>query len=129
MKKCDSITTCQEKKILIFKKNGYVIRECETCGHQYAEIPDSDTHVARVYSDQYFFGGQAGYPDYLQDQDSLTRTGIWYGKLLSKYTKPGELLDVGCAAGFVLKGLVQSGWIGHGIEPNERMARYGREEL
>jgi SAM-dependent methyltransferase len=42
---------------------------------------------------------------------------------------PGTLLDVGCAAGFILKGLVDSGWEGQGIEPNSAMVDHARTKL
>jgi SAM-dependent methyltransferase len=42
---------------------------------------------------------------------------------------PGLVLDVGAAAGFILKGLIDSGWRGEGIEPNAQMAAYARAQL
>lgn len=39
------------------------------------------------------------------------------------------MLDVGAAAGFLLKGFEDRGWTGRGIEPNARMAAYARTEL
>jgi len=43
--------------------------------------------------------------------------------------KPGRVLDVGAAAGFILKGFEQSGWDCRGIEPNATMAAFARHEL
>ena len=49
-----------------------------------------------------------------------------YAKIISKYiNNPGTILDVGCAAGFILKGFEQHGWTCHGIEPNKTMVEYG----
>jgi SAM-dependent methyltransferase len=42
-----------------------------------------------------------------------------------KFIKPGNILDVGAAAGFILKGFENIGWHGIGIEPNEKMVGYG----
>jgi SAM-dependent methyltransferase len=39
------------------------------------------------------------------------------------------MLDVGAAAGFILKGFQEGGWNGVGIEPNLRMAEYARTQL
>jgi SAM-dependent methyltransferase len=39
------------------------------------------------------------------------------------------VLDVGAAAGFVLRGFLDSGWRGRGIEPNPRMADHARVRL
>jgi len=88
------------------------------------------SHVDKIYSDEYFFGGGAGYPNYIYEKEILVRHGHFYGKLLSKYiSKPHKVLDVGAAAGFILKGLTDYGWKGTGIEVNENMAAYGRETL
>jgi SAM-dependent methyltransferase len=46
--------------------------------------------------------------------------------LLRHYLEPGRLLDVGCAAGFIMQGLQDAGWTVEGIEPNEHMAKYAR---
>jgi SAM-dependent methyltransferase len=43
--------------------------------------------------------------------------------------KPGRILDIGSAAGFVLKGILETGWSGCGIEPNLWMAKYARKKL
>jgi hypothetical protein len=48
---------------------------------------------------------------------------------VARHIPAGTVLDVGAAAGFVLKGLEDAGWQGEGIEPNDTMARYAREVL
>ena len=88
------------------------------------------THVRDTYSDDYFFEGGAGYPNYLEMKELLVERGHQYGNILSKYIKKkGTVLDVGAAAGFILKGLVDSGWQGYGIEANEKMASFGRDKM
>ncbi|MEI9958244.1 MAG: class I SAM-dependent methyltransferase [Ferruginibacter sp.] len=87
------------------------------------------THLEETYSDGYFFDGKEGYPNYLEEKDLLYKSGIKYTKVMSKYMKPGKVLDVGCAAGFILKAFEERGWQCYGIEPNETMAAYGRTTL
>ncbi|HYM92498.1 MAG TPA: class I SAM-dependent methyltransferase [Chitinophagaceae bacterium] len=128
-KTCDSIINCQENKILLFKKNGLSVMECKKCNHRFAKIDNIENHTEQVYSDYYFFGDQQGYPDYLDNKDILYKAGLRYAKIVAKHTNPGKVLDVGCAAGFILKGFEKSGWSCYGIEPNDRMASYGRNEL
>jgi len=126
---CSSFRNCSEEKALLFTKKGYPINECKVCGHRFAEIPNDENHLARVYSDEYFFEGKSGYPNYLEEKEILYKSGIWYSKIIAKYTTAGKVLDVGCAAGFILKGFEKSGWICKGVEPNDTMASYGRNEL
>jgi SAM-dependent methyltransferase len=103
------------------------IYECSACGHQFAVPTDAGAHVGGVYGDDYFFGGGAGYDDYLAEQELLVERGAQYADLLAKYTRPGRVLDVGSAAGFLLKGMINRGWQGTGIEPNQKVATYARE--
>lgn len=130
MKVCHSIKTCSEGKNILFTKNGYTIQECKTCHHRFCTIDNSQSHTDKVYDDSYFFGGKEGYPNYLDEKDILINHGIQYAKIISKFRdKPGSMLDVGSAAGFILKGFEQQGWICQGIEPNRTMANYGVKEL
>ena len=85
--------------------------------------------MSRVYGDDYFRGGAAGYCDYLGDETILRERGRWYGRLLSRHMGPGRVLDVGAAAGFWLAGMADLGWAGRGIEPNDRMSAHARERL
>lgn len=113
----------------LFFKNNYWINECHRCHHQFAAIAASLDLVEQVYRDSYFQNGGAGYPDYVGEKDILINHGRRYARLLTKYIEPGELLDVGAAAGFILKGFSDSGWSGMGIEPNATMVAYGRNNL
>ena len=128
-KACDSFINCNEKKVVLFEKNEYSIMDCIKCGHRSAKIYKAENHIEQVFSDDYFFAGKQGYPNYLHQKDILFKYGIKYAKIISKYATPGKMLDVGSAAGFILKGFEQSGWICHGLEPNYSMASYGRNEL
>ena len=128
-KTCTSYIECKEDKKFLFQKGDYPILECKKCGHRFTEIPDSENHLASVYSDDYFFAGNTGYPDYFEGKGLLYNQGKRYARLIAKYTKPGKILDVGCAAGFILKSFEQAGWNCYGIEPNETMVAYGRREL
>ncbi len=126
---CTSFFDCKEEKKLVLNKKGYDIRECNKCGHRFTTLKQTEGHLEETYSDAYFFEGKDGYPNYMKEKDLLYKSGLNYSKVLSKYTKPGKLLDVGCAAGFILKGFEKSGWDCFGVEPNNTMAEYGRKEL
>jgi 2-polyprenyl-3-methyl-5-hydroxy-6-metoxy-1,4-benzoquinol methylase len=128
-KSCNSFIDCAEEKKILFNKNNYSIIQCKNCGHRFTKLQDLDNHLANVYSDDYFFEGKSGYPNYLDEKDILHKTGNRYAGIINKYSKPGKVLDIGCAAGFILKGFEDAGWESHGVEPNDTMASYGRNEL
>jgi SAM-dependent methyltransferase len=120
---------CERPGRPLFAKGGYLIQGCMHCGHQWTAVSDAQEHVQRIYNDYYFHGDAAGYPDYLSEGSLLTARGRWYARLLRRFTEPGLMLDVGAAAGFILKGFTQTGWQGVGVEPNATMAEYARQTL
>jgi len=120
---------CDSSSRQIFKKHNYWICECNACRHRYVPLTNGVEHLERVYGDHYFTEGGAGYSDYLGEADLIIAHSQQYGRLLSRYMTPGKVLDVGAAAGFILKGLSAFGWRGVGLEPNTAMANYGRTQL
>ncbi len=117
---------CARESARRFQTHGYWIRKCAACGHEFAELLRAEGHVDRVYGDGYFSGGEAGYSNYLAEEKLLRAAGRRYARLLAAHRPPGRLLDVGCAAGFVLSGFVDEGWSGVGVEPNASMVAHGR---
>ncbi|MBK9165421.1 MAG: class I SAM-dependent methyltransferase [Acidobacteria bacterium] len=113
----------------VFEVSGINILDCKECGHRFAETGDEEDHIERVYGDHYFTEGGAGYADYLSEERLLRKRGVFYARKLARHTEPGRILDVGCAAGFTLKGFHDAGWNGTGIEPNEMIGSYGRVQL
>ncbi len=110
------------------RARGHLILECPGCTHRWHVPGQMAGHVDRHYGDAYFDGGGAGYVDYLGQRDLQVDRGRRYGRLLCQHAPGGgRLLDVGAAAGFVLRGFIEAGWQGSGIEPNATMVRHGRE--
>ena len=114
---------CHHSSQRKFQKYEYWIQECQTCYHQFLEANPPSNHAAQVYGDDYFYGGAAGYPDYLAESRLIREHGQRYGKMLKKHMQPGKLLDVGAAAGFILSGFMDHHWVGDGIEPNAQIDR------
>jgi 2-polyprenyl-3-methyl-5-hydroxy-6-metoxy-1,4-benzoquinol methylase len=110
-----------------FLKNGYRIASCNLCNHLFTEFEPTEGEIEQIYSDDYFFKGGAGYEDYTLEKDMLIKRGSYYANKIKKYISVGKVLDIGAAAGFILKGFENNGWQGTGIEPNRRMVEYGRK--
>ncbi len=95
-----------------------------SCGLQFLS---AGIDVSAVYGDDYFFGRGAGYANYLREGPLITARGRHYAHIVAHHAAPGRLLDVGAAAGFILRGFQDCGWNGVGIEPNTTMATYARQ--
>lgn len=111
---------------LKFLKNEYRILHCLNCGHLFTDFKPTPKEVEQIYSDDYFFNGGAGYDDYTLEKDMLIKRGEYYADKINKFIEPGKALDIGAAAGFLLKGFENKGWHGTGIEPNNSMVEYGK---
>lgn len=120
---------CQGAAQKVFEIHGTPIWDCTACGHRFCDIERTASHAEEHYRDSYFFAGGCGYRDYLDDGALLQAHGERYGQLLQRFATPGTVLDVGAAAGFILKGLENKGWSGVGVEPNATMAAYARDVL
>ncbi|HXW76289.1 MAG TPA: class I SAM-dependent methyltransferase, partial [Candidatus Eremiobacteraceae bacterium] len=122
---------CRGRSARSFKKLGYWIRACTACEHHFVETETADprAHAQATFGDDYFFGGDGGYEDYLANGAALRAQGRAYGRLLARHRVAGDVLDVGAAAGYILAGLRDEGWHGSGIEPNATMAGYARSTL
>lgn len=121
---------CTRENIEVkFFINGYPIIHCKDCDHLYTDYNPSPQEIGQIYSDDYFFKGGAGYEDYTLEKDLLIRRGEYYADKLNKYMNPGKVLDIGCAAGFILKGFENKKWEGTGVDPNKLMVEYGKHNL
>jgi 2-polyprenyl-3-methyl-5-hydroxy-6-metoxy-1,4-benzoquinol methylase len=119
---------CNSTSRKLFDIDHYVIRSCQVCAHQFTEKQPDSEHVEDVYNDAYFKGKEWGYPNYLAEGKFLKIKGRRYAKLISRYIKkPGRMLDVGAAAGFILQGFSDRDWKGSGVEPNGRMVEHAEK--
>lgn len=114
---------------IYFIKNGYPILRCIICDHVFTDYKPTPHEVSKIYSNDYFFKGGAGYEDYTLEKEILIKRGEYYAKKIRTFITPGKVLDIGSAAGFILKGFENQGWIGTGIEPNKSMVDYGKKKL
>jgi SAM-dependent methyltransferase len=121
-----SCPVCEGEAAGKFQVDGFPVRECLECRHQFLDMIAPPDHVARIYNDSYFFDGGAGYPGYLREREILRSRGARYAEIVNRHMPAGEVLDVGCAAGFILAGFLDKGWKATGVEPNRTMAEEGR---
>ncbi len=120
---------CGSPSHRVFERYDIWIVDCDVCGHRFADFVATPEEIQKVYGDDYFDGGGAGYKNYLDEELLLRAAGRRYAGIVGKYASPGTVLDIGAAAGFILQGFQEAGWCGSGIELNDSMANYGREKL
>jgi len=122
-----SCPLCNASSEFAFVAKGVDVLDCTSCGHRFAGLAADEQHVVTVYADEYFTGGGAGYTDYAGEGEMLRKRGRDYAAKLARHAKPGRMLDVGAAAGYILDGFVDEDWSGMGLEPNAAMAALAQE--
>lgn len=111
--------------------HGLVLARCSSCG-VICQEPEPDVHaLLGTFQDSYFQGGHGhGYRDYLALEAAARRQARRYLATLARLDPGGRtLLDVGCAAGFLLAEAEVAGWQVSGIEPSPGMAQEARRRI
>lgn len=67
--------------------------------------------------------------EYAQDRESISKIAQQRMKVINSLTKPGRILDVGCAAGFFLDVARTQGWEPFGVEVSPYIAKFAREQM
>jgi len=110
--------------------DGVAILECQRCGLAFRPDRPDDATIKTLYGPEYFVGGSGQYLDYLADEWIHRRQARYYLRQLARFRwTSGTLLDVGCAAGFLLDEARQAGWRVEGCDVSAYMARHAHEVL
>jgi len=131
---CESCGAVQFVKICE-RKNSSVVA-CENCGLQFVHpLPDEET-IHQVHGEE-MTGTQKGTPYYREYFEERKRRAGSYEKIYSNrldlierfLPTKGNLLDVGCGAGFFVKYALERGWNAHGIDLLPEYEVLARDEL
>jgi SAM-dependent methyltransferase len=114
-------------------KNSFAIVRCTRCGFMFAIVPEAAS-TANIYTeDEFFFAGR----------DAERANGrSWYDvlwqrkrpfylarlKRIGEMQRPGRMLDIGCAAGYMMRAARGLGWEVAGVEPSPAMRRRAHEQ-
>lgn len=105
---------CGENDLLPFcPENGRGLVQCNNCGMVYVSPRPEARELFALYGETYFRNddsGEVGYTDYLKDEGNIRKTFARRLKRLERFVRPGTVLDVGCAAGFLLSEAEKRGW-------------------
>jgi SAM-dependent methyltransferase len=127
---------------VIYNENDVKIVECRNCGLAYHNPRPNSTLLLEEYSTKYFENNeksdsQAKLQSYRGDYvNRFSQFEVQYRKYLNsilddieKVKPSGKILDIGCAAGFLLEVAKKRGWDAFGVEPSAKMSLYGRDKL
>jgi SAM-dependent methyltransferase len=101
--------------------HGKVLR-CGACNFVFSEFrpPDEDLHV--LYREMN--------PEvYEKEAPGRLRTAQRHLRLIQRFAKGGNLIDVGCASGSFLSVAAKAGWAVTGVEPSEMLADLAKRQL
>ena len=120
---------CSSPTVSWVTVDGYTFERCPACKYTFLPTVYSRDHALTIFNDRYFTDGGAGYPDYVCDEEIRRDNASHYVEIVSRHCPPGSVLDIGAAAGFLLREFINRGWSGIGLEPNASMARYASTHL
>jgi len=115
-----------------FKKDGLAAVRCGDCGLVFVNPQPSPEYLASEVYGEAYFDAEKGYGI----EDALGAGGAEQRRRAEKLfrrlerdMKPGCVLDVGCAAGFMLDAARARGWTTAGSEISDFAARHAREKF
>lgn len=100
---------------------GRILR-CRSCRFGFRQMRSSPEQLRDLYR-------QMDPGVYESELRGRTRTAKRHLQIISRYVRPGRLLDIGCASGGFLVQAAHAGWDVTGIEPNETLCEEARKNL
>jgi SAM-dependent methyltransferase len=109
-------------------RGSFPLVECRTCGLRFLSVQPAGEALAELYSAEYFDRDfRCGRSDtdvydeamYRAEDDGLLAE-------FARFRTPGRLLEVGCAAGWLLKHAAERGWKVQGVELSESAVAHAR---
>jgi len=117
---CKSVS----KSRLFTIEGEYPVVKCKNCGLVFIDRNFSEEELRKLYSADFFAGGA----DYFDERERLFMASKYLDEV-GKFKKNDKLLEIGCAAGFLLKLARERGFDPHGVEISEYAAKFAREKL
>lgn len=127
--------TVDPERDLKWVKDGLAVLRCPTCSLVFRAQPPAVEDLPEIYALDYFRddveGASArGYADYVRDEQLHRLNARRRLRTLEKYQPGrGRLLDVGCAAGFLVDEARRAGWEAKGVDVSEEMVALAVDNL
>ena len=112
------------------RKEGFSVVRCPNCDLVYVDPRPVPSVVRSLYEEPSYFSGDEWYFDYIgyeKNHRALFRRVV---AILNRHCPgKGRLVDVGCAAGFLLDTARAEGWAVTGVDLSPTMAHYAAHAL
>jgi 2-polyprenyl-3-methyl-5-hydroxy-6-metoxy-1,4-benzoquinol methylase len=107
------------------------IQRCDRCGFRQIRPRITASELRLLYPDDYFAPGSAvGFADYPRERQRNERDAFFLSRTLRSFRPRGELLDVGCALGFLIDPLRRyCDWNVRGIDVSSFAAYFARRKF
>lgn len=113
--------------------NGRGLVQCAGCGLVFVGAQPDEKELYALYGETYFHNdqsGEVGYTNYAADEANIRQTAHRRLKFVERFTgKPGRMLDVGCALGFIMDVARQRGWQVEGLDVSTFAVDYVRQRF
>jgi SAM-dependent methyltransferase len=110
----------------LFVKDGWPIARCAECTLVYVDAELDRPALEAIYGRDYYQG--AVFADYLGERDVRIESARSRVTQIARLAPGGNLLDIGCAAGFFLHAAAERYDVA-GVEVSAFASRYAREEF
>lgn len=130
---CNLCGSSQSQRL--FTKQGYGVLKCDSCGLVYVNPRPTAEKLIEFYdeTDSAIYNSEALAMYELYTTNKQWVTDYYYRLRLKGIqqfcSRPGKLLDVGCASGVFLAVAQEAGWQVHGFEPSKLTSRIARDRL
>jgi 2-polyprenyl-3-methyl-5-hydroxy-6-metoxy-1,4-benzoquinol methylase len=123
---------------VLFRDGPWRVVNCRRCGHTYVNPRLPPERLLEMYQEDYWESQRAkefGYSQYLAERPLYERTYRGRASIIERFKRAlpkqrqGQVLDVGCAAGFFLGVMQERGWKTAGIEISKPMVDYATGTL
>jgi 2-polyprenyl-3-methyl-5-hydroxy-6-metoxy-1,4-benzoquinol methylase len=127
MRSRESCALCgSRERQRLFHVDGYPIARCRSCGLVQVDADFERRDLEQIYDENYFTSEV--FHDYIGEREVRVAAGAETTEILERIVPSGQLLDVGCAAGFFLKAASRVYDV-TGVELSEFASEYARREL
>jgi SAM-dependent methyltransferase len=126
---CSLCCSSNIKKKFVLQGN-YSVHECKNCSLQFLFPQLNDAELEKLYSESYYSAwGLKGEEENPELKKMKISTFDLRLKLIFEFRKNGNLLDVGCATGYMLEASQEKGFVPYGVELSEYSASIAKKKF